>query len=90
MDEKHNHEENVSIDFDSTPIFYTDNVNITVNQDGVVLNFLQRLPHSNQVRIVARVGMSREHAKKFIDAMEASLKGAENVLQSEVKKAKLN
>lgn len=90
MDDKHNHEENVSIDFDSTPILYTDNVNITVNEDGVVIHFLQRLLHSNQVRIVARIGMSREHAKKFIDTLDASFKGAENALQTEVKKAKLN
>ena len=59
----------MSINFETTPIFYTDNINMTANADGVVLNVTQRLGPSNQARIVARVGMSREHAKKFVEKL---------------------
>ena len=57
----------LSINLDSTPILYTDNINMTASDDGVVLNITQRFGPTNQVRIVARVGMSREHAKKFLE-----------------------
>lgn len=56
----------VSINLDTTSILYTDSVTITTNPDGVVLDIMQRVGPSNQVRIVARIGMSREHAKKLV------------------------
>jgi len=59
----------VSINLDTTPILYTDNINISANKDGVVLNVMQRVGSRNQLRIVARVGMSREHAKKFVEKL---------------------
>ncbi|MCL5435049.1 MAG: hypothetical protein M1405_01535 [Patescibacteria group bacterium] len=65
MDEKKKQELAVNINLDTTPILYTDNVIITVNPDGVVLDVTQRLANTNQVRVVARIGMSREQAKKF-------------------------
>lgn len=65
MDEKKKQELAVNINLDTTPVLYTDNVIITVNPDGVVLDVTQRLANTNQVRVVARVGMSREQAKKF-------------------------
>ncbi len=57
---------NLNINFDSTPILFTDNVMINTNPDGVTLNFMQQLMNTNQLRVVARVGMSREHAKRFV------------------------
>jgi len=66
MDDKKKEEQlNININLDTTPIFYTDNVIITVNPDGVVLDVTQRLANTNQIRVVSRVGMSREHGKKF-------------------------
>ena len=56
----------ISVNLDTTSVLYTDNINMTVNPDGVVLDVMQKLGPTNQVRIVARVGMSREHAKKFV------------------------
>lgn len=56
----------VSINLDQTPILYTDNVMLTTNEDGMVFDFCQRLGSSPQVRVVARIGMSREHAKKLL------------------------
>ena len=57
---------NVNINLDTTPILYTDNVLISGSEDGIVLDFGQKVGPTNQVRVVARVGMSREHAKKFL------------------------
>ncbi len=59
----------VSLNSDTTPILYTDNINMVANNDGVTLNVMQRIGSKNQVRIVARVGMSREHAKKFVEKL---------------------
>ncbi len=59
----------VSVNLDTTPVLFTDNINMTVNPDGVVLDVMQRLGPTDQVRIVARIGMSREHAKKFVNKL---------------------
>lgn len=68
----------VSINFDSTPILYTDNVLITTNSDGVILDVGQRLGTTNKVRLVARIGMSRTHAKKVVNELAKTLAISEN------------
>jgi len=72
----------VSINLDSTPVLYTDNINMTVNSDGVVMDVMQRLGPTSQNRIVARIGMSREHAKKFLDKLGEMLLKSEGVAVS--------
>lgn len=66
----------VSINLDHTPILYTDNVVVTSNEDGVVFDFCQRVGSTPQVRVVARVGMSREHAKKLLIVLNGQLEQA--------------
>lgn len=67
MDKKVNKQElEVSVNFDTTPILYTDSISMTSNEDGIVFDVMQRVGSTNKVRIVARIGMSRNHAKKFI------------------------
>lgn len=56
----------VSINMDTTPILYTDNINISVNKDGATLDVMQRIG-KNKLRIVSRIGMSRSHAKEFVE-----------------------
>lgn len=56
---------NISMNIDTTPILYTDNVTIVVNEDGVTVNFLQRVGNGRDQHIVSRIGMSRTHAKKL-------------------------
>lgn len=65
MKEKEQSNIEVQINLDTTPILYTDNVLITVNEDGVVLDVCQKVGSTNQARVVSRIGMSREHAKKL-------------------------
>lgn len=55
----------VNVNLDTTPILYTDHISITTNPDGLVVDIMQRLGPTNQARIVSRIGMSRQHAKKF-------------------------
>lgn len=91
MDEENkNKGTNININLDTTPILYTDNVLISVNPSGIVLDFSQQIATTNQARIVARVGMSKEHGKKFVEQMEAMLKVAEGQTQSAEKKIKTN
>ena len=59
----------VNLNLDTTPILYTDNIYIVTNEDGVVLNIMQSVAGTNQLRIVSRIGMSRNHAKKFVSEM---------------------
>lgn len=66
----------VTINQDTTPILFTDNIFITTNEDGVVLDITQKL--GTQTRIVSRVGMSRTHAKKFIKEASRLLALTEN------------
>lgn len=66
MDEKTKNDQHVSvnINLDTTPILYTDDIHMTVNKFGLVLDITQKI--GNQVRIVSRIGMSREHAGQFV------------------------
>lgn len=64
-----NQDVQISVNLDTTPILYTDSIAMTTNPDGVVMDVMQRLGPSNQVRVVARIGMSREHAKKFVSEL---------------------
>ncbi len=59
----------VNLNLDTTPVLYTDNIYIVTNEDGIVLNVMQSVAGTNQLRIVARIGMSRSHGKKFVAEM---------------------
>lgn len=73
---------NVNVNLDTTPILYSDNIFLSVNEDGVVLDFSQKLGSTNQMRIVSRIGMSREHAKKFYKVLGDQLKLVEGQVQT--------
>lgn len=66
MEQKNKNNIQLGVDFAKTPILYTDSVNITTNEFGIVLDMIQGIAGSNQAFVVARVGMSKEHAKKLI------------------------
>lgn len=76
----------VNINLETTPILYTDNVFMSANEDGIVLDVGQKLSNTNQVRVVTRIGMSRTHAKKFVSEMGKLLAMTEGNLQSGAKK----
>jgi transcriptional regulator with XRE-family HTH domain len=57
-------------------VLYTDTVDIMVNNYGVVMNFMQG-GAGNVIKPVARIGMSREHAKSVLKILEVTLNQTE-------------
>ena len=79
MDEKkgknqhqHTHDVQINLSPDTTPIFYTDSIFMSTNEDGVTLDVGQKVG-PKQLKIVSRVGMSRNHAKKFVKKLSELL-----------------
>jgi transcriptional regulator with XRE-family HTH domain len=58
------------IPFDNR-ILYTDEIQVTANQQGIVLNFMQS--GNNQPTTISRIGMSRDYAKTMIKILKHSL-----------------
>jgi transcriptional regulator with XRE-family HTH domain len=58
-------------------IVYTDIVNVMVNNYGVVMNFMQNSGPNNQPLAVARVGMSKEHARSVLEVLQKTLEQSE-------------
>lgn len=59
-------------------ILYTDKVNVSVNQQGLVMGFMQESANPGQSVPVSRVGMSVEHAKKMIEVLNTAIDKFEN------------
>lgn len=59
-------------------VVYTDMVHVMVNNYGVIMNFMQGAGPNNQPLAVARVGMSREHAKSVLEVLQKTLSEADN------------
>ncbi len=54
-------------------VIYTDSMNATVNNHGVVLQFMQATTPDGQQLPVSKVGMSRKHAERMIEVLRATL-----------------
>lgn len=54
-------------------ILFTDVVDVVVNNYGVVMNFSQNTGPSHPPAPVAKVGMSREHAKSILRILQVTL-----------------
>ncbi len=62
-------------------IVYTDMIQVMVNNYGVIINFLQGAGPANQPLAVARVGMSKEHARSVIEVLQKTLDEADSPTQ---------
>lgn len=71
MENKKDTKKNINI---SGPVLYTDSVYLTESSYGIVLDFAQNLGPTNNQNVVARVGMSKEHAKALLDLLKKNLK----------------
>ena len=58
-------------------IVYTDTVHVMVNNYGVVMNFMQGGGSASQPLSVARIGMSKEHAKSVLELLRRTLAQSE-------------
>ena len=63
----------VNLNPEKVNILYTDSVFMNVSDDGVILDVCQKVGSSNQLQVVARIGMSREHANKFVKKLSEIL-----------------
>lgn len=62
------------------PILFTDVVDIMVNNYGVVMNFMQSTGPNHKPISVAKVGMSREHAKSVLQILQMTLSQTEQIM----------
>ncbi len=67
------HQFQVNLNPEKVNILYTDTVFMNVNDDGVTLDICQKVGNSNQLQVVSRIGMSREHANKFVKKLSEIL-----------------
>lgn len=63
-------------------ILFTDIVDVTVNNYGVVMNFMQGANPSAKPVSVARVGMSREHAKSVLEILKLTIEQTEQNIKN--------
>lgn len=59
-------------------VMYTDDVEISANNRGVIVNFSQSAPQPGQPLTVSRIGMSREQAKMLMGLLHQALYDQEN------------
>jgi hypothetical protein len=64
---------NINLNVDSTPVFFSDFLLWNISPDGVVLNFAQKILGSNQIKIVARIGMSKDFTKKALNDLSKNI-----------------
>ena len=76
----HNKEiQSLMYEAEDDPIVYTDMVQIMVNNYGVIMNFMQGAGSKNRPLAVARVGMSKEHARSVLQLLQTTLSQADTV-----------
>lgn len=63
-------------------IAYTDMVHVMVNNYGVVMNFMQGAGPNNQPLAIARIGMSKEHARSVLEVLQRTLQQSEQSQKS--------
>jgi transcriptional regulator with XRE-family HTH domain len=61
----------------SEHIVYTDSIGVTVNNFGVTLTFMQGGTPDKKAVTVSQVGMSKEHAKNFLQTLTKTLQESE-------------
>ncbi len=55
-------------------VIYTDSMQATVNDSGVVLQFMQQQKPDGQQIPISRIGMSREHAERMVKVIQETLR----------------
>lgn len=74
MENKDQSSPRINIDPLRTPILYADAIRINSNENGFVLDVAQGIAGSNQAFVVARIGLSKEHAQKLAALIADNIK----------------
>lgn len=80
------HQVHLAIPQAENPILFTDIVDVTVNNYGVVMNFMQNSGPGKQPASVSRIGMSREHAKSVMQILQTTLNQTQQHITDVAKK----
>lgn len=64
----------VKVNIKNVPVLYSDSVFVTSSPLGIVFDFAQRIGPTKDQDIVARIGMSREHASRLLSVLQKRLK----------------
>jgi hypothetical protein len=89
MDDKNKTDEgfNLNINAEKTPVLFSDHIQMTISENGIVLDVGQKILNTNQVMVVSRVGINREHAKRLLKSLGELLALTEGQVET-VKKVK--
>jgi hypothetical protein len=63
----------INIDAKNNPVLYCDSFFVGSTEYGITFDFAQRVGPTNQQQVVARVGMSFDHARKIIEVIQDHL-----------------
>ena len=63
----------INLNPEKVNILYTDTIFMNVDDDGVTFDICQKVGNSNQLQVVSRIGMSRDHAHKFVKKLSEIL-----------------
>lgn len=55
---------------ENTNVFYTDSAFVNANKYGITIDFAQSMGPTNQQTVVARVGMSKDHAEALMNLLQ--------------------
>jgi uncharacterized protein YfcZ (UPF0381/DUF406 family) len=60
---------NLNINTQTTPVLFSDHIQMTISENGIVFDVGQRILNTNQIAVVQRFGINREHAKKMLKSL---------------------
>lgn len=63
----------LQVNMPAIPVLYTDSCFVSATDFGIVFDFAQTVGPTNQQNVVARVGMSREHAEAVVKVLSQKL-----------------
>lgn len=69
VDDDDQQQVNFGVDPNKTPVMYIDSYLIGSNDNVVTFNFAQALPDPSQQNVVARVALTRNQAKEFLEKL---------------------
>ena len=78
---------NLNINAQTTPVYFSDHIQMTSSDNGIVFDVGQRVLNTNQIAVVCRFAVNREHAKRLLKSLGEVLALTEGQVMT-VKKAK--
>jgi hypothetical protein len=60
---------NLNINAQTTPVHFSDHIQMTISENGIVFDVGQRILNTNQIAVVSRFGINREHAKRLLKSL---------------------